>query len=212
MGDINDDAERAFADAGIQANCRFVPYQGPFGGGHNVCDAVGDDRGEEFGAELIARQGGVDIYRTEVANSAALVAEREREWATIAAYNREQSAVAPVPTPYHPPATVAHVPQIADPILVHRVPEPMPFEAAPPPGTWSFDAQPAIINPNLGPAPPQTATPLQTAGPSLITLIDDLTGSSPITETLQQAVGGIPLWMLLVAAAAGAYMILGDKR
>lgn len=79
MGDINDDAMAAFNRGGVAASCKWVPYQGPIGGGHNVCDVVGDDRGAEFGAELIARPGGVDIYQVETANAAAYVAQRAAE-------------------------------------------------------------------------------------------------------------------------------------
>lgn len=216
LGDINDEAEGVFRKAGITADCKFVPYLGPFGGGTNVCDVAGDERGAEFGAELIARPGGIDIYQTEAAGSAALVAERAREQEAIAKYNRELNAMAPpVLIATHSPETVEYHPaiQVDPPAVYPRIPPPAPFEAPPPPGTWQFDAQPVVINPNLGPAPAHTATPLLSVGPtSMIAVIDDLTGGAPIAETLQQTVGGIPIWMLIAAAAAAAYLMLGDKR
>jgi len=82
-------------------------------------------------------------------------------------------------------------------------------EAAPPSGTWQFQAQPAVITPNLGPANP---TPAGASAGALIpsgTILDDLT-----LPNLQQTIGdtGIPLWMLLAAGATAAYFVFGGKR
>ena len=209
LGDVNTDAKAALSRAGVTADCKYVSYEGPFSGGTNVCDVAGDGSGYQYGSELILRPGGVDILKTEMASAAGHVAAREAEQRMIAERNKTS-------VPSSPPA-IAHflvpepAPLIVAPPVSIIVPALPPSEAPPPTGTWRFDAQPAVINPNLGPAPPQPAPPLQTAGPSFITLLDDLTGSSRITETLQQGVGGIPLWML-IAAAAAAYMMFGDKR
>lgn len=93
VGDINSDAMAMFNRAGITADCKFVPYIGPFGGGHNVCDVTGDTRGAEFGAELIAKSGGIDIYKTETANAAAYMAARAAEQKIIVENQRRLNAV-----------------------------------------------------------------------------------------------------------------------
>jgi hypothetical protein len=94
-------------------------------------------------------------------------------------------------------------------------------ELAPPSGAPTFSTPPAVINPTLGPAP-QYWTGGAPADPADdrssekkpsdaggITWLDDLTGG-----TLSKEIGqtGIPLWVLLVAAAATGYMLYGGKR
>lgn len=84
-------------------------------------------------------------------------------------------------------------------------------EAAPPPGTFTFDAEPGVITPQLGPAPSGTTTPSGSAVPAQAIILDDLTSGLPIPSSLKKEIGGIPIWALLAAAVA-AYLMFGDKR
>lgn len=97
MGDVNTDAQARLTTAGFTgAHCKFVPFSGPFGGGTNVCDVGDDESGYQYGSELINRQGGTDIMRTEISNAGALMAERAKEQEVIIANARrlQQEATA----------------------------------------------------------------------------------------------------------------------
>lgn len=93
----------------------------------------------------------------------------------------------------------------------------------PPPGSFTYTPQPAVINPNLGPtsggapAPAaggsNTVTKTETKESTAPGILDDLT-SGQLKDKLNKEIGqtGIPLWVLIVAAAIAAYMAFGDKR
>ena len=94
LGDVNTDAQALLASKGIAANCKFVPYQGPFGGGTNVCDVEGDTAGYQYGAELLMKPGGIDIMQTEIASAAANIAALRADAAKATALQLQQQAAA----------------------------------------------------------------------------------------------------------------------
>lgn len=160
LGDVNDDAMARLNEAGYQANCRWVPYLGPLGGGHNVCDVAGDDRGEEFGAELLARPGGVDIYREETREGAynsmqTLCAENQKIRASMGLPPVDcitGKVIGPTPPPVTPPPPVRAVePTIIAPPVYVLPPAPTHPTDVSPPGWWTYG----------GGQGTQTLTPMQ---------------------------------------------------
>jgi hypothetical protein len=137
-----------------------------------------------------------------------------------------------LPAPYTPTATdtsdyskpiipTVHASVIEPAITPQMVIDP-PYTPPPPSGSFTYTPQPAVINPNLGPTS-GSSTPAG-AGSSTVTttdrkestgpsILDDLT-SGQVKETLTEEFGqtGIPVWLLIVAAAIAAYMAFKDKR
>lgn len=191
MGDVNDDSEKALQAAGFKnVDCKFVPYQGPFGGGTNVCDVDGDNAGYAYGAELVGRPGGVDILKTEIANASRYMAERAAEQtriqAAIAAAPRVPlpTPAAPPPSPFTPPAASGHSPAaVTTPAPV------MPIIRA---------VEPPALPPAGLPSTPSTPTaPGSMAAPSWLT---------------DSMFGGVPNWLLGVGVLGVAFAVGGGRR
>ncbi len=132
IGDVNTDAETRLTTAGFRnVDCKFIPFQGPFSGGTNVCDVAGDDAGYQYGAELVNQPGGTTIMQTEIANAGAHMAARMKEQEVITANARrlQQEETAnglrrfttgvPTPTKYSGPQQPV--------VSAHVLPPPVPL-------------------------------------------------------------------------------------
>ena len=175
VGDVNDDAETLLAQQGITADCMYVPYLGPMGGGTNVCDIEGDVAGYAYGAELLARLGGVDILQAEL-NSGynsleVLMAENARIVAAQNATAAGGGIQTATPTTYTGTQTG-----------IVRIPAPQPMEHAP------VVTQTATIQ---NPVTPAGSNPIAVQTNSVTGFLSTIPGLE-----------GIPTWALIAGGIA----------
>lgn len=152
-----EDAEAALARSGFKnADCKFIPYTGPFGGGTNVCD-VGDGAGYAYGAELVARPGGVDTLKNDIrllqSQVESGVAAPPQDWANrrpanlppLSATPAPPAPPAPPPTPPTPPPASRDAASATTGKPNQSVPprgQPGEVPATKPPGSGSTTAPP----------------------------------------------------------------------
>lgn len=86
-------AEAALNKRFTGVDCLWIPFEGPMGGGTNVCNVAGDDDNYVYGAELVARPGGLDILQQEIASAPGLMAQRAAEQPAILARAAEMNAI-----------------------------------------------------------------------------------------------------------------------
>ena len=183
MGGVNEDSEKVLQAAGFKnVDCKFVAYQGPFGGGTNVCDVDGDNAGYAYGAELVGAPGGAAILKTEIANASRYMAERAAEQARIQAERAAAPVIpaAPPPSPFTPPAASGHSPAA------------LPVAPVPP-----------IIRAVDPPAAPPAAAPVV---PSTPTAPGSIAAPSWLTDSM---FGGVPNWLLGVGVLGVALAVGG---
>ena len=144
-----EDAEAALARSGFKtADCKFIPYTGPFSGGTNVCD-IGDGQGYAYGAELVARPGGVDIMKRDSERAQADLERMKREEAAgrviVTSTTPPPAPPAPPPTPPTPPPASRDAASATTGKPNQSVPprgQPGEVPATKPPGSGSTTAPP----------------------------------------------------------------------